>query len=68
MDVSDVILKLQEHSHYLADWNNKVAGYVFRLFRQLLREEKHSSNGRLHLLSGRQDEFTLRLNPAIKRL
>lgn len=68
MDISDVILKLQEHCHYLADWNNKVAGDVLRLFRQLLRQEKYSSNGRIHLLSGRQDKFTLRLNAAIKRL
>lgn len=25
MDASDVILKLQEHCHFPADWSNKVA-------------------------------------------
>lgn len=61
MDVSDVILKLGEHCHSPADWNNKVADDVLCV--ECVQMENYSNDGRLHLLPGTQVEFHTELEP-----
>lgn len=63
MDVSNVILKLQKYRHYLSDWNNKVDDDVLSVYREILRQENCSNDGRLHLLPGMQAEFYIELEP-----
>lgn len=69
MDVSDIMLKLQEHCHYPADWNNKVVDGVLRVFKYLLKAGKNTAlmGDFTCSLEGRIN-FTLRLNLGTKRL
>lgn len=60
MDVSDVLLKLQEHCYYLADCNNKVGDDVLRVFRYLRVFSFCGSKNAVvmgYLLPGRQEKF-----------